>query len=81
MFGQIIKTFLGKEAVRVVVADGAMVAAIWAGAGTGGAPDASNYADGQIGVDSGGAAAGLSYHVFNSAWVATGGTVANLYGA
>ena len=81
MFSQIMKTILGKEAVRVVAQDGAMIAAFWTGAGATSAPDANLYANGQIGSDSDGVTSGLTYHAVNGSWVATGGTVANLYGA
>ena len=60
------------------------ISAMWAGGGLGAAPDPELYAEGTIGCDSAGVAAGLTYHVYGAvgakAWVATGGTVANLYG-
>lgn len=81
MSGQIEKTSQNKEAIRAKIADAALIAVFWTGSGLSSAPDAGGYGSGQIGADSDGVAAGLTYHVVNNAWVATGGTVANLYGA
>jgi len=52
----------------------------WAGSGSGNAPAADNLPTGMIGADNNGASTGLTYHVVNKAWVATGGTVQQLYG-
>lgn len=71
-------------AASVDVANGAILAAIWAGAGTTSAPDPELYSEGQIGANAGGASAGLTYHVVGAvgakAWITTGATVKNLYG-
>ena len=64
-------------AVRVF---GGLLSYIWAGAGIAGAPAATAMKDGTVGADSSGASTGLTYHVVSGAWVATGGTVLNLYG-
>ena len=78
-------TSSGEAAGLVVVADGAIIASIWAGAGDGNAPDPELYGLGQIGANTDGAATGVTYHVTGAvgskAWTLTGGTVANLYGA
>jgi hypothetical protein len=58
-----------------------LITYVWAGAGTINAPNAAAFPDFVIGVNSDGASTGLVYHVINGAWVATGATVANLYGA
>lgn len=53
---------------------------IWAATGIGNAPDATNMDDGTIGADLAGIATGLTYHVVAGTWIATGGTVLQLYG-
>jgi hypothetical protein len=52
----------------------------WAGAGTTNAPSATNLPNYTVGVNTGGAATGLVYHVIDGSWVPTGTDVANLYG-
>jgi hypothetical protein len=68
----------------VGIADAAILAADWTGAGIGNAPDPELYAPRQIGCDLAGIETGLTYHIIGAvgskAWVATGGTVKNLYG-
>lgn len=63
---------------------GAIISAIWAGNGTGSAPDAEDFVQGAIGADQDGVTGASTYHVVGAAgsksWVATGATVANLYG-
>lgn len=75
-------TEAGEEAGLIVIADGAILAAIWTNAGN--EPDPELYAERQIGADSDGVAAGATYHVVGAigskAWVLTGATVKNLYG-
>jgi len=57
-----------------------LIERFWSGAGIGNAPAADNLPTGMIGADTDGVSTGLTYHVINKAWVATGGTVAQLYG-
>jgi hypothetical protein len=61
-----------------------ILSAIWASGGTGNAPDPDDFPVGSIGADNDGASTAATYHVVNVAgtktWIATGGTVANLYG-
>lgn len=57
-----------------------LIERFWTSADATDAPDAANLPTGMIGAASDGVAAGLTYHVVNKAWVATGGTVAQLYG-
>ena len=75
----------GEDVVYTLVADGAILAAIWTGTGITSAPNPELYALGQIGANSDGASTGLTYHITGAvgskAWTATGATVANLYGA
>ena len=52
----------------------------WTSADDTDAPIATSLADYTIGLASDGATAGAVYHVIDGAWVATGATVANLYG-
>lgn len=53
----------------------------WAGPGVTGAPDASAMRDYTIGATLNAVSTAATYHVIDGAWVPTGGTVANLYGA
>jgi len=53
---------------------------IWTGTGTTSAPAAAQLGNGTTGADSDGVSTGLTYHVIAGAWVATGGTVQQLYG-
>ena len=77
-------TSSGEAAGLFVIADGAIVAATWAGSGTSGAPDPELYGDNQIGQDLAGISTGLTYHiqgaVGSKVWTPTGATVKNLYG-
>lgn len=61
-----------------------ILADIWAGAGITNALPASNFIVGAIGANQGGVAAADTYHIVETAgtkaWVATGGTVLQLYG-
>lgn len=52
----------------------------WAGSGLTNAPTATNLPTGMVGADLAGISTGLTYHVVNGAWVATGGTVQQYYG-
>lgn len=54
---------------------------VWAGAGTTAAPDPSGMANFTVGVNQGGVTAADVYWVINGAWVDTGASVANLFGA
>ena len=78
------ETSSGEPAGLFVIADGAIVAATWAGSGTSGAPDPELYGDNQIGQDLAGISTGLTYHIQGAAgskvWTPTGATVKNLYG-
>lgn len=53
----------------------------WSGSGIGGAESAADLRNGVLGADSDGITTAQVYHVVNGSWVATGATVANLYGA
>jgi len=53
----------------------------WAGAGTTNAPDPATLSDFIVGVNNGGISSANVYHVIDGAWVDTGATVANLFGA
>ena len=53
---------------------------VWTGAGLTSAPAAGSLGNGTIGADSDGINTGLTYHVIAGTWVATGGTVQQLYG-
>jgi len=67
------------ETARVVVAN-SLISYHWTSADDTDAPDATNFADYLVGVASDGATGGAVYHTIDGAWVATGATVANLYG-
>lgn len=66
-------------AVPVVVAN-SLISYHWTSADATDAPDATNLADYLVGAASDGATGGAVYHTIDGAWVATGATVANLYG-
>ena len=68
------------NAQRVSVAN-SMITVHWAGAGTTSAPVATNLPNYTIGVNAGGITTADVYHVIDGAWVDTGASVANLYGA
>ena len=74
-----------KVGVHVVLINGAVFDASWAGVGLGGAPSATSYWQGAVGIDQNGATVATVYHIVEIAgtltWVDTGATVANLYGA
>lgn len=63
-----------------VVVSNSLISYHWTSADDTDAPDATDFADYVVGAASDGAAAGLTYHVIDGAWVATGATVTNLYG-
>lgn len=67
------------NAQRVNVSN-SIICYVWAGSGTTSAPDATNIPNFAVGVNSGGVAAGIVYHVIGGTWVSTTATVANLYG-
>ena len=73
-----VKLLVQDQAVYVT---GTLLKYIWAGSGIGGAPSATLLRDGTLGADLAGITTGLTYHVVSGVWVATGGTIANLYGA
>jgi hypothetical protein len=68
------------DGVAQVVVANSLLSYVWTGAGTTSAPSATALADFVVGANSDGAATGLTYHVIDGAWVATGATVKNLYG-
>lgn len=66
-------------AAHVAVAN-SLISYHWTSADDTDAPDATGFADYLVGVASDGATGGAVYHTIDGAWVATGTTVANLYG-
>lgn len=60
---------------------GAAISYFWTGSGITNAPDATGFKDGILGANSDGISTGAIYHVVDGVWIATGATVANLYGA
>ncbi|PCJ26696.1 MAG: hypothetical protein COA94_04685 [Rickettsiales bacterium] len=74
----------GGQAGEVFVQGKGILSAIWTGGGTGSAPDPEDYELADIGADLLGIATGVTYHIVGAvgskSWVATGGTVQNLYG-
>ena len=85
VFFPVVITPDGNASPSVVVTSGSILSAIWAGAIDTNAPDPELFGEGQIGANESGISTGLTYHVVGAvdskAWVLTGGTVANLYGA
>ena len=72
---------LDDEGNPVPVSGSAILSAIWNTT----APDPELYSLASIGADTNGVSTSLTYHITgvvgSKAWTATGGTVANLYGA
>lgn len=75
--GTLERIFSDGHAAKV---SGSLISYHWAGAGTTNAPDATDFYNYTIGVNSDGASTGNVYHVIDGTWTDTGATVANLYG-
>ena len=60
---------------------GSLISYHWPGAGTGNAPDPTDFFNYTIGADSNAVAGATIYHVVDGAWVSLGVTVAQLHGA
>ena len=63
-----------------VLVSNSLISYHWTSADDTDAPTATALPDYVVGVASDGATAGAVYHVIDGGWVATGSTVANLYG-
>lgn len=78
--GQSVRQRGTEDGSAYVVVANSLISYHWTSADDTDAPDATNFADYVVGVASDGATGGAVYHVIDGGWVATGTTVANLYG-
>lgn len=60
---------------------GSAISYFWTATGLTNAPDPAGFKNGILGADLDGISTAAVYHVVEGTWVATGATVANLYGA
>jgi hypothetical protein len=70
----------GADGAAQVITVNSLISYHWTSADDTDAPTATGLSDYVIGLASDGATGGAVYHVIDEGWVATGTTVANLYG-